>query len=109
MKMREPKSTRSALRKPIGLSEVAPDTIRRASRVHPVAALQTEYSLFTRDPEDALLPVLRELGIALDCASQHAQARVQAETTVPPELNRSGGTIVFRLNAQNRNFNPNWI
>ena len=49
----------------IGLSEAAPETIRRGHRVHPIAAVQTEYSLFTRDPEDALLPVLRELGIAL--------------------------------------------
>jgi aryl-alcohol dehydrogenase-like predicted oxidoreductase len=49
----------------IGLSEAAPDTIRRAHRVHPIAAVQTEYSLYTRDPEDALLPMLRELGIAL--------------------------------------------
>jgi aryl-alcohol dehydrogenase-like predicted oxidoreductase len=49
----------------IGLSEAAPDTVRRAHRVHPIAAIQTEYSLFTRDPEDELLPVLRELGIAL--------------------------------------------
>jgi aryl-alcohol dehydrogenase-like predicted oxidoreductase len=49
----------------IGLSEASPDTIRRADRVHPIAAVQTEYSLFTRDPEDELLPVLRELRIAL--------------------------------------------
>src|SRR5579863_1153273 len=46
----------------IGLSEAAPDTIRRAHQVHPIAAVQTEYSLFTRDPEDELLPILRELG-----------------------------------------------
>jgi aryl-alcohol dehydrogenase-like predicted oxidoreductase len=47
----------------IGLSEAGPGTIRRAHAVHPVAALQTEYSLWTRDPEAVLLPVLRELGI----------------------------------------------
>ncbi len=47
----------------IGLSEAGPDTIRRAHAVHPVAALQTEYSLWTRDPEPELLPLLRELGI----------------------------------------------
>jgi len=47
----------------IGLSEASPDTIRRAHAVHPVAALQTEYSLWTRDPETDLLPLLRELGI----------------------------------------------
>ena len=47
----------------IGLSEAGPATIRRAHAVHPVAALQTEYSLWTRDPEAKLLPLLRELGI----------------------------------------------
>jgi aryl-alcohol dehydrogenase-like predicted oxidoreductase len=47
----------------IGLSEASPDTIRRAHAVHPVAALQTEYSLWTRDPQAELLPLLRRLGI----------------------------------------------
>jgi aryl-alcohol dehydrogenase-like predicted oxidoreductase len=47
----------------IGLSEAGPATIRRAHAVHPVAALQTEYSLWTRDPETELLPLLRKLGI----------------------------------------------
>jgi aryl-alcohol dehydrogenase-like predicted oxidoreductase len=47
----------------IGLSEPAPETIRRAHAVHPVTAVQSEYSLWTRDPEAAVLPVLRELGI----------------------------------------------
>jgi aryl-alcohol dehydrogenase-like predicted oxidoreductase len=47
----------------IGLSEAGPETIRRAHTVHPVAALQTEYSLWTRDVEAEILPLLRELGI----------------------------------------------
>jgi aryl-alcohol dehydrogenase-like predicted oxidoreductase len=47
----------------IGLSEASPATIRRAHAVHPIAALQTEYSLWTRDPETELLPLVRELGI----------------------------------------------
>jgi len=47
----------------IGLSEAAPATIRRAHAVHPISALQTEYSLWSRDPEDEILPTLRELGI----------------------------------------------
>jgi len=46
-----------------GLSEAAPETIRRAHAVHPVTALQTEYSLWTRDPEAEILPTVRELGI----------------------------------------------
>jgi aryl-alcohol dehydrogenase-like predicted oxidoreductase len=48
----------------IGLSEAGPATIRRAAAVHRIAALQTEYSLWTRDPEDEVLPTTRELGIA---------------------------------------------
>ncbi|MGA7616650.1 MAG: aldo/keto reductase [Thermoanaerobaculia bacterium] len=47
----------------LGLSEAAPDTIRRAHAVHPISALQTEYSLWSRDPEDGILPTVRELGI----------------------------------------------
>jgi aryl-alcohol dehydrogenase-like predicted oxidoreductase len=47
----------------IGLSEASANTLRRAVKVHPIAALQTEYSLWTRDPEDEILPVCRELGI----------------------------------------------
>jgi aryl-alcohol dehydrogenase-like predicted oxidoreductase len=47
----------------LGLSEAAPETIRRAHAAHPLAAVQTEYSLWTRDPEDEVLPTLRELGI----------------------------------------------
>ena len=49
----------------LGLSEASAETIRRAHAVHPVTAVQTEYSLFTRDLEDDVLPVLRELGIGL--------------------------------------------
>jgi aryl-alcohol dehydrogenase-like predicted oxidoreductase len=49
----------------IGLSEASPDTIRAAHAVHPIAAVQTEYSLFTRDVEYEVLPTLRELGIGL--------------------------------------------
>src|SRR6202789_1234363 len=47
----------------LGLSEAAPSTIRRAHAVHPISALQTEYSIWARDPESEILPTLRELGI----------------------------------------------
>jgi aryl-alcohol dehydrogenase-like predicted oxidoreductase len=47
----------------LGLSEASPKTLRRAARVHPIAALQTEYSLWTRDPEDEVIPTCRELGV----------------------------------------------
>ncbi len=47
----------------LGLSEAAPATVRRAHAVHPITALQTEYSLWSRDPEDEILPTIRALGI----------------------------------------------
>src|SRR5213078_3654729 len=47
----------------LGLSEASPETIRRAHAVHPITALQTEYSLWSRDPEEQILPTVRELGI----------------------------------------------
>jgi aryl-alcohol dehydrogenase-like predicted oxidoreductase len=49
----------------LGLSEAAPDTIRRAVAVHPIAAVQTEWSLFARDIEDDVVPICRELGVAV--------------------------------------------
>src|SRR5919198_6045122 len=49
----------------LGLSEAAPDTIRRAHATHPISALQTEYSLWSREPEAEILPAIRELGIGL--------------------------------------------
>jgi aryl-alcohol dehydrogenase-like predicted oxidoreductase len=49
----------------LGVSEVSAATVRRACAVHPIAAVQSEFSLWSREPEEALLPVLRELGIAL--------------------------------------------
>jgi aryl-alcohol dehydrogenase-like predicted oxidoreductase len=47
----------------LGLSEAGPETLRRATRIHPIAALQTEYSLWSRVPERAVIPACRELGI----------------------------------------------
>jgi len=47
----------------LGLSETSPQTLRRATKVHPIAALQSEYSLWTRDPEQEILPTCRELGL----------------------------------------------
>lgn len=49
----------------LGLSEAAPETLRRACKVHPITALQSEYSLWTRDPEDSVLATCRELGVGL--------------------------------------------
>ncbi len=74
----------------IGLSEASAKTIRRAAAVHPIAALQIEYSLFTRGIEREILPTLRELGIALVAygvlSSGLISDRAQAARTAPSEL-----------------------
>ena len=70
----------------IGLSEAGPSTIRRAHAVHPVAALQTEYSLWTRDPEAELLPLLRELGIGFVPYSPLGHGFLTGEIRSPEQL-----------------------
>jgi aryl-alcohol dehydrogenase-like predicted oxidoreductase len=70
----------------IGLSEAGPETIRRAHSVHPLAALQTEYSLWTRDPEAELLPLLRELGIGFVPYSPLGHGFLTGEIKSPDQL-----------------------
>jgi len=70
----------------IGLSEAAPATIRRAHRVHPITALQTEYSLWTRDPEDEVLPVCRELGIGFVAYSPLGRGFLSGRFRKPEDL-----------------------
>jgi aryl-alcohol dehydrogenase-like predicted oxidoreductase len=70
----------------LGLSEAAPDTVRRAHAVHPIAAVQSEYSMFTRDPEDALLPALDELGIALVAYSPLGRGFLGGRFRTPEDL-----------------------
>jgi aryl-alcohol dehydrogenase-like predicted oxidoreductase len=70
----------------IGLSEAGPVTIRRAHAVHPLAALQTEYSLWTRDPEAELLPLLRELGIGFVPYSPLGHGFLTGEIHSPEQL-----------------------
>jgi len=70
----------------IGLSEAGPATIRRAHAVHPVSALQTEYSLWTRDPETDLLPLLRELGIGFVPYSPLGHGFLTGEIRSPEQL-----------------------
>ena len=67
----------------LGISEAAPATVRRAHAVHPMAAAQNEYSLFTRDPEDGLLDTLRELGIGLVAYSPLSRGFLSGELTNP--------------------------
>src|SRR5437764_7663694 len=70
----------------IGLSEAAPDTIRRANAVPPIAALQTEYSLWTRDPEAEVLPTCRELGIGFVPYSPLGRGFLAGRFSSPDEL-----------------------
>ena len=70
----------------IGLSEAAPETIRRAHAVHPITAVQTEYSLWTRDPEDEVLPTCRELGIGFVPYSPLGRGFLSGRFKSPEEL-----------------------
>jgi aryl-alcohol dehydrogenase-like predicted oxidoreductase len=70
----------------IGLSEAAPETIRRAHAVHPIAAVQTEYSLWTRDVEEEILPTLNELGISLVAYSPLGRGFLSGRFSSPEEL-----------------------
>ena len=70
----------------IGLSEAAPETIRRAHATHPIAAVQTEYSLWTRDLEAEILPTLRELGIGLVAYSPLGRGFLSGRFKSPEEL-----------------------
>ncbi len=70
----------------LGLSEAAPDTIRRAHAVHPITAVQTEYSLWTRDPEDEVLPTCRELGIGFVPYSPLGRGFLSGRFKSPEEL-----------------------
>jgi len=73
----------------IGLSEAAPETIRRANAVHPITAVQTEYSLWTRDPEAGVLPTCRELGIGFVPYSPLGRGFLAGRFTSPDELDEA--------------------
>ncbi len=73
----------------IGLSEAAPDTIRRAHAVHPLTALQTEYSLWAREPEREILPTLRELGIGFVPYSPLGRGFLTGAVRSPDDLDPS--------------------
>src|SRR5579862_8120328 len=73
----------------IGLSEAAPDTIRRAHAVHPITAVQTEFSLWSRDPETEILPTCRELGIGFVAYSPLGRGFLSGRFTSPDQLDES--------------------
>jgi len=70
----------------LGLSEAAPETIRRAHAVHPISALQTEYSLWSRDPEDEILATVRELGIGFVAYSPLGRGFLTGQITSPEDF-----------------------
>lgn len=70
----------------IGLSEAAPETIRRAAKIHPITALQTEYSLWTRDPEAEILDTVRELGIGFVAYSPLGRGFLTARWKKPEDI-----------------------
>jgi aryl-alcohol dehydrogenase-like predicted oxidoreductase len=74
----------------IGLSEVAPDTLRRAHDVHPIAAVQSEYSLWTRNPELGLIQACAELGAILVAFSPLARGLFERPAAEREELRRKG-------------------
>ena len=90
----------------LGLSEASPETLRRAHAVHPISALQTEYSLWTRDPEDRLLPTVRELGIGFVAYSPLGRGFLSGRYKRPEDLDEND----FRRNHprfQGENFKRN--
>jgi aryl-alcohol dehydrogenase-like predicted oxidoreductase len=70
----------------LGLSEASPATIRRAHKVHPITALQTEYSLWSREPEAEIIPTLRELGIGFVPYSPLGRGFLTGAITKPSDL-----------------------
>jgi aryl-alcohol dehydrogenase-like predicted oxidoreductase len=90
----------------LGLSEASPETIRRANAVHPISALQTEYSLWSRDPEDRILPTVRELGIGFVAYSPLGRGFLSGRFQSPEDF----GEGDFRKNHprfQGENFQKN--
>ncbi|MCQ0986763.1 aldo/keto reductase [Jiella marina] len=73
----------------LGLSEAGPQTIRRAHAVHPIAALQNEYSLWTRDPEAEILPLCEELGIGFVPYSPLGRGQLTGALTSPDDLSEN--------------------
>jgi len=93
--------------KAIGLSEVSADTIRRAHAVHPIAAVQSEYSLWTRDLEREVIPTCAELGIAFVPYSPLGRGMLTGTLTSPDQFPESD----YRRNSprfQDDNFHANW-
>jgi aryl-alcohol dehydrogenase-like predicted oxidoreductase len=90
----------------LGLSEAGPQTIRRAHTVHPISALQTEYSLWTRDPEDSILPTIRELGIGFVAYSPIGRGFLSGRFKSPDDFDE-GDFRRYHPRFQGENFEKN--
>jgi aryl-alcohol dehydrogenase-like predicted oxidoreductase len=90
----------------LGMSEAAPATIRRAHAVHPITALQTEYSLWSRDPEDEILATVRELGIGFVAYSPLGRGFLSGKITSPDDL-EEGDFRRYGPRFQGENFAKN--
>jgi aryl-alcohol dehydrogenase-like predicted oxidoreductase len=89
----------------IGLSECSPETLRRAHKVHPIAAVQMEYSLWFREPESAMLPTCRELGVGFVAYSPMGRGflagNFRSLDELPKDDNRRGQPRFYEGNVQN--------
>jgi aryl-alcohol dehydrogenase-like predicted oxidoreductase len=90
----------------LGLSEASPETIRRAHAVHPITALQTEYSLWSRDPEDRILPTVRELGIGFVAYSPLGRGFLSGRFRSPDDF-EEGDFRRYHPRFQGENFEKN--
>jgi aryl-alcohol dehydrogenase-like predicted oxidoreductase len=90
----------------LGLSEASPDTLRRAHAVHPISALQTEYSLWSRDPEDGILPTIRELGIGFVAYSPLGRGFLSGRFQSPDDF-EEGDFRKYHPRFQGANFQKN--
>ncbi len=91
----------------VGLSEAGPETLKRAHKVHPISMLQTEYSLWTREPENDVLPVCRELGISLVAYSPLGRGFLTGSFNKPGDV--PNDFRKFNPRFQGENFNKNKI
>jgi aryl-alcohol dehydrogenase-like predicted oxidoreductase len=91
----------------LGLSEASPATIRRAHKVHPITALQTEYSLWERTPEKEILPTIRELGIGFVPYSPLGRGFLTGTITKPSDLTKSDARTQRMPRFASENFDKN--
>ena len=92
----------------LGLSEVGPENLKRANTVYPISVVQTEYSLWTRDPEEKVIPLCRELGIGFVPYSPLGRALLAGKLMSSDEFQKEGDARLQRFpRFQGKNFEKN--